>query len=82
MRTYFLNFVLKSTSTKEYGIKYFFKAFFTSLMTSFYKETYELLVMNTNKELCYVTTKGTERATSGESNVSHACLSVKIKYHI
>ena len=52
-----------------------------SLMTSFHKKTYELVVMNTNKELCYVTTKETERATSGESNVSHACLSVKIKYH-
>ena len=42
----------KSTSTEEYAIKYFFNTFITSLMTSFYKEAYELSVLNTKKSLC------------------------------
>ena len=41
-----------STSTEEYVIKYFFDTFITSLMTSFYKEAYELSVLNTKKSLC------------------------------
>ena len=41
-----------STSTEEYAIKYFFNTFITSLMTSFYKEAYELSVINTKKSLC------------------------------
>ena len=41
-----------SISTTEYAIKYFFNTFIISLMTSFYKETYELLVINTKKSLC------------------------------
>ena len=37
----------KSTSTKEYAIKYLFNTFIVSLMMSFYKETYELSLINT-----------------------------------
>ena len=44
----------KSTSTEEYAIKYFFNSFIMSLMTSFYKEAYELSVFNTKKSLCSV----------------------------
>ena len=42
----------KSTSAKDYAIKDFFNTFIMSLMTSFYKETYELSVINTKKSLC------------------------------
>ena len=42
----------KSTSTKEFAITYFFNKFIMSLITSFYKETYELSVINTKKFLC------------------------------
>ena len=42
----------KSTSTKEYEIKYFFNTFIISLMSSFYKETSKLSVINTKKSLC------------------------------
>ena len=42
----------KSTSTKEYAIKYFFNTFIISLMSSIYKETSELSVINTKKSLC------------------------------
>ena len=42
----------KSTSMEEYAIKYFFNPFIMSLMTSFYKETSELSVINTKKSLC------------------------------
>ena len=41
----------KSTRTKECAITYFFNTFIMSLMTSFYKETYELSVNNTKKFL-------------------------------
>ena len=41
----------KSTSAKDYAIKDFFNTFIMSLMTSFYKETYELSVINTKKSL-------------------------------
>ena len=42
----------KSTSTKEFAITYFFNKFIMSLITSFYKETYELSVINTKTFLC------------------------------
>ena len=42
----------KSSSTKEYAIKYFFNTFIISLMSSIYKETSELSVINTKKSLC------------------------------
>ena len=42
----------KKSSTKEYAIKYFFNTFIMSLMTSFYKEAYELSVTSTKKSLC------------------------------
>ena len=42
----------KSTSTKEFAITHFFNKFIMSLITSFYKETYELSVINTKKFLC------------------------------
>ena len=42
----------KSTSTKEFAITYFFNKFIMSLITSFYKETFELSVINTKKFLC------------------------------
>ena len=42
----------KKSSRKEYAIKYFFNTFIMSLMTSFYKEAYELSVTNTKKSLC------------------------------
>ena len=42
----------KSTSSKEFAITYFFNKFIMSLITSFYKETYELSVINTKKFLC------------------------------
>ena len=42
----------KSTSTKEFAITYFFNKFIMSLITSFYKETYELSVINPKKFLC------------------------------
>ena len=35
----------KSASTEEYAIKYFFNTFIMSLITSFYKEAYELSVI-------------------------------------
>ena len=43
----------KSTSTKEFAITYFFNKFIMSLITSFYKETFELSVINTKKFLCF-----------------------------
>ena len=42
----------KSNSTKEFAITYFFNKFIMSLIKSFYKETYELSVINTKKFLC------------------------------
>ena len=44
----------KSNSTKEFAITYFFNKFIMSLITSFYKETYELsvIIINTKKFLC------------------------------
>ena len=42
----------KSTSTIKYAIKCFFNTFTMSLMTSFYKETSQLSVINKNKSLC------------------------------
>ena len=39
----------KSTSTKEYAIKYFFNTSIMSPVTSFLKEAYELSVINTKK---------------------------------
>ena len=40
-----------TSSTKEYAIKYFFHTFMMSLMTLFYKEASELLVINTTGAL-------------------------------
>ena len=42
----------KSTNTNEYTIKYLFNTFTMSLMTSFYKEIYELSVINKKKSVC------------------------------